>query len=450
MNKAILIALLTLPLLSPARAAAGDYTWLTPGARANAMGTAFSSVADDPYTIFYNPAGLSGLRSLEVRAGMGRRLSPLSPAGEVSLAYARPAPDKANRTYAFGYHGVRQGEFGRRDSILFGAGDSVMLKYFQRPIEYGAGFRIVSLRDARKVSVSTAAAASPPKSHLGFGLDAGVMFSSDWGLKTAVTLTDLDMGLGRSLAAITLGNSYRYKDLLASLDIKARGSYSEVFFGFEQTVFNGLLQARAGKGVALDGPGYLALGLGVNTFPWIVDLTASFPWKGLNQSAGVYELNVGYRFNVPSYSERLVGEAAARAGTLKTQIEDLRQQKTALETSIASYRVTKGVLESDVTELQTLKYATEELIKTLELERIEAEYKKDEPPPKKTVVEPKPERWPKLHKVEPGDTLRSLAAKYYGNPTLWERIYEANQKRISKGLPAEGSTLEIPAPLPER
>lgn len=448
MNKAFVTALFLLPVLCRPRAAAADYTWISPGARANAMGTAFSSVADDPYTIFYNPAGLSGLRNLQTSAGLGRRISPLSPAGDLSLAYARPAPDTLNRTYGFGCHGTRQSTFGRRDSILFGMGDIFKLKYFQLPISYGAGFRIVSLRDAQGVAVSTAAAASL-KSHLGFGLDAGLIFSSNLGLKTAVALTDMDIGLGRSLAMLTLGNSYRYKDLLVALDLKARGSYSEAFFGLEQTLFNGLLQARAGKGVSLDGPGYLALGLGVNIHPWIVDFTASLPWKGLSQSAGVYELNVGYRFNVPSFSERLVGEASARVGTLKTQIDDLRQQRNAFETSIASYRVNKGVLESDLTLLQSQMRETEEIIRNLKLEKIELEYKKNVPP-KKTIIEPKPEKWPKLHKTVPGDTLRSLAGRYYGNPALWERIYEANPKYISKGLPVESAVLEIPAPPPER
>ena len=91
----------------------------------------------------------------------------------------------------------------------------------------------------------------------------------------------------------------------------------------------------------------------------------------------------------------------------------------------------------------------EERLKNLELELIEAGYKKDQPPPKR-AAEPKPEKWPKFHKVEPGDTLRSVASKYYGNPNLWERIYELNQKRISKGLPVEGTVIEIPAPIPEK
>jgi len=41
---------------------------LGPGARAQAMGSAFASVADDPSASFWNPAGLSRLKDLEVLA----------------------------------------------------------------------------------------------------------------------------------------------------------------------------------------------------------------------------------------------------------------------------------------------------------------------------------------------------------------------------------------------
>ncbi|HBB68173.1 MAG TPA: hypothetical protein DEF68_02865 [Elusimicrobia bacterium] len=85
-------------------------------------------------------------------------------------------------------------------------------------------------------------------------------------------------------------------------------------------------------------------------------------------------------------------------------------------------------------------------LRELDLQIIEAEHRKENPKPVKAAPPPKPEKWPKLHKVEAGDTLRSIASRYYGNPNLWERIYEANQKYISRGLPVEGAVLEIPAP----
>jgi LysM repeat protein len=49
------------------------------------------------------------------------------------------------------------------------------------------------------------------------------------------------------------------------------------------------------------------------------------------------------------------------------------------------------------------------------------------------------------HTVSPGDTLYSLARKYYGNPAMWEKIYDANEDNIiDKRLLEVGQTIIIP------
>ncbi len=50
-----------------------------------------------------------------------------------------------------------------------------------------------------------------------------------------------------------------------------------------------------------------------------------------------------------------------------------------------------------------------------------------------------------IHTVEAGDTLYRLAEKYYDNPSVWIKIYEANEDTIEdKGLLKEGQILIIP------
>jgi len=419
-----------------ANAAAGDLAAIMPGPRQNSMGGAFSSIADDPYAVFYNPAGLSNLSNIQAGFSLARRMSPLAGEGEVAFAYARPSPDIANQTAGFGYYAVRQGVQGSRNSFSFAMGSRTTIKYFQKPLLYGGGLKLVNMRHAQQ-------------SNVGLGFDGGILLESNSGLKTSLVLTDLVAGLGGSLATLTLGNSYRYGGTVFAVDLRARGEYSEFFMGAERDLFNGLLQARAGKGFNLDKGDYLALGLGVNTLPLTLDLTWSMPWKGFNQQAGYYGISAAYRFGAPSFNEKLVGEAARKAEELKTQINDLRSQRAALETSVATYRVNKNMLQSDLSMMQTRLRNTEEQLKTLELQILEAQDRKEKPKPVKTYVPPPPEKWPKLHKAETGETLRSIASKYYGNPNLWERIYRANEKHISKGLPVEGSVFTIPAPPPE-
>lgn len=427
--------LLTLLQLAPALHAT-DLTFLRPGTRPNAMGTAFSTVEDDAYAVFYNPANLATLASLETRFETGRRLAPGAPEGEASLAYIRPVPDAENKVAGFGYYTVRQNGGSGSHAFTFGVGKRAVIKYFQKPVFYGGSLRLLSLRDREK-------------SHLGLGFDAGARLESDSGLRTALVLSDAMFGLGRSIATLTFGNSYRLKDSLFLIDFKARGSYSEFFLGAEHSLFNGLLQARAGKGISLGGGHYLALGLGVNTLPWTIDLAWSIPWAGYHESSGYYGFNVGYRFGSKTFSEKLVGDASRQAESLKTQIDDLRGQRASLENAIATSKVNKGMLETELTLMQGRMREMEANLKDLQLQALEVQYKKENPKPVKKYVPPPPERWPKLHKAAAGETLRSIASQYYGNPGLWERVYEANEKNISRGLPVEGAILTIPAPPAE-
>jgi hypothetical protein len=257
------------------------------------------------------------------------------------------------------------------------------------------------------------------------------------------------LGLGQAMTTFTLGNSYQISDTLLLLaDLKARGSYSEVFFGAEQSLFNGLVQARAGKGLSLDGGKYLALGLGVNMLPWTINATWSLPWAGYNENSGYYGFTVGYKFGARTYSEKFIGDASQQAGTLRAQVDDLRVQRSNLENAIATAKVNKDVMETDLTMMQGRMRDMEQSLKDLQAQVLEQQYKKDNPKPVKRYVPPPPEKWPKLHKAAAGETLRSIASKYYGNPNLWERIYEANEKNISKGLPVEGAILTIPPPPP--
>lgn len=49
---------------------------------------------------------------------------------------------------------------------------------------------------------------------------------------------------------------------------------------------------------------------------------------------------------------------------------------------------------------------------------------------KKSEEKPLPSAGGKVVKVGPGDTLRKIAEREYGDPKQWERIYEANKWKI--------------------
>lgn len=61
----------------------------------------------------------------------------------------------------------------------------------------------------------------------------------------------------------------------------------------------------------------------------------------------------------------------------------------------------------------------------------------------KPLPEPVPEL--KTYIVEVGDTLRSIAERFYGSTDPWQKIYEANKDRLNNPDPlSPGQILVIP------
>ncbi|MFH1619862.1 MAG: LysM peptidoglycan-binding domain-containing protein [bacterium] len=397
------------------------------------MGTAVTSVADDAYAIFYNPAGLAGIRNLETSAGIGRRWSELGACGEVSAVYARPVPDRRSGTVGIGYYSFSQSGVGSKYVLAAGWGETVIIKSIQKPLAWGANLKMINLRHSGK-------------ERFGVGVDAGVMMETAKDIKTGLAVTDLDTGVGVSLKSLSLGNSYRWKDTLFALDLRLWRGIAELLPGLEHTLFNGLAKVRAGKGLALNGTSQLALGLGCNLYPFSIDSAMSFPWQGFHLQEGFYQFSVGYRFGVPRFTETFIGQAAEKAETLKREIGVLEARKTELDKTVAAAQVNKSIFESDVRTIQLRSEDLKARLKNLELDILEAQRYREKPPPKKIQPRPVKEKWPRRHTVSQGDTLRSIASKYYGDSSRWERIFEANSDKISRGLPEPGSVLEIPAP----
>jgi nucleoid-associated protein YgaU len=50
----------------------------------------------------------------------------------------------------------------------------------------------------------------------------------------------------------------------------------------------------------------------------------------------------------------------------------------------------------------------------------------------------------RIYRVEPGDTLSTIAQRFYGDGKKWVKIYEANKERIEKGIVKPGQRIIIP------
>ena len=99
--RAIVSLLLVLAIAAPAFA---SFEELPTGARAAGMGDAFTAVADDVYSAYYNPAGLAQLHRSEFTAYYSRLYAGLTDNSNISrsfLAYAHPTD--RHGTLAFSY-----------------------------------------------------------------------------------------------------------------------------------------------------------------------------------------------------------------------------------------------------------------------------------------------------------------------------------------------------------
>jgi LysM repeat protein len=409
--------------------------------RANSMGSGFSTIADDAFSIFYNPAGLTQIKDWEVGSTFNRRLSDKD-LGEFSIGYVRPIPDTKDTVFGFGYDGIRQSSKGKMDSYIFGYSNRATLKYFQMPVLYGGNFRIMSIR-------------YPYESHLGIGVDAGIILSTFKNYRTSLVLSRLMMGMGGiPLGTITIGNSYTYGDTTFVMDLRVNNGVSRFFPGVERKFYDDLLRIRLGKGINIDNNKFLMIGAGINFDPVIIDIGLSYPWKGLNQNTGSYGFSLTYKFTGTSYKERMLDDASNKVKELNIKVDDLTKQANQLQNETARYNEQKGILESEVTLLNTRKLELDQSVKNAEMELIDMEYQKKKPVRQLKEKEEikaikKEDKWPKVYKVETGDTLRSISSKYYGTPNMWKIIYDENQDKIYKGLPKEGEILVIPPPKKE-
>jgi LysM repeat protein len=441
--------LVSAALLAAGPAGAVDFNDVRPGARAMGMGTAFGAVADDAFGMYYNPAGTANTPYVQAAGSLGRLDSPVGTLTEFSGSYLRPYEPINTATIGASYSLERQVNSGDTDHVVFNYAQEMKLADvpLSKPLKVGANFKFVNVDLGRGKGGGFAA-----------GFDVGALARTEMGLSAGAALTDLTNNAGVPRGGLMLATAYTWqRRVTVDGDFRVKGGLAEYYPGIEASFLQGLLKVRAGRGLSLDGVNTFAFGMGVNFSPVVLDVAMSLPTAGINRHGGGYQASFHYRFGAPSFSGQFVGSAAAEAERLRQEIAELEDRRKTLEAETRTGETTKTATLSELRVLeQRVKEAQDEYRaqkkKNEELEYRGADQQAAQEPPAKPVVLPKPlpqpppPAWPKRHKVQAGDTLRSLAAKYYGDPNLWEKIYDANPDSVDRGLPTEGTVLIIPSP----
>lgn len=430
-------------------AGATAFNDVQPGARAAGMGGAFSALADDAFGMFYNPAGSANTPYVQGAGTLGRSLSPKGPLFFASGAYLRPYEPINTATVGAAYYLERQRNGGDIDTLMghYSMEYKVRELPLSRPLKVGVNAKIVN---------------SDPgdggKGKFALGFDAGVIARANNGLSAGVVLQDMITSAAFPRPGITLATAWTWeRRLTLAGDFKVRGGLAEFYPGVEATFHQGLLRARVGKGLSLDGVGTMAFGLGVNFSPMILDVAMSVPTAGFNRQGGGYQATFSYRFGAPSFTGQFVGQAAAQAETLRTELNGLEDKKKTASQLAVTAETNKAAAQSELRVLERRVQEAQDQYRALLKRNDELEYRAAEKAAalgdtRRRIEAPRPKpkkaapAWPKRHVVKAGETLRGMAKQYYGDPNQWERIYDANRAKVERGLPAEGETLVIPRP----
>jgi LysM repeat protein len=445
------LALLFVLALATQDAGAVAFNDVLPGARAMGMGTAYSAIADDAFGLFYNPAGTANTPYVQSAGTLGRMLSPKGPLSFATGVYLRPYEQINTATVGAAYHLERQRNGGDIDALIANYSQEYKVRNFplSKPLKIGANVKIVN-----------SDAGDGGKSKFGLGFDAGVIARSNMGFSAGLVLSDFVTALAYPRPGITLATAYTWdRRFTLAGDFRVRGGLAEFYPGIEASFHQGLLRVRAGKGLSLDGVGTMAFGLGLNFSPMILDIAMSLPTAGLNRSGGGYQASFSYRFGAPSFTGQFIGEAASRAERVRVDLSNLEQKQKTMSQQAGTAENNKVTAESQLRVLEKRVAEAQDDYRALLKRNEELEYRAAEKAaalvgrpkpiePAKVRVKKAPPAWPKRHVVKAGDTLRTMAKQYYGDPNQWEKIYDANREKVERGLPAEGATLVIPAPNP--
>ena len=284
------------------------------GARAAGMANAFTAVADDAYAVYYNPAGLAGLRNPEAASSMGKmfmNLSDNSDIGDTNLMMAYP--------FSFAVMGIGVKQFaldGYYSENQYAFAAAKRFKYFdfglslkQMGLEYGSTKYTAKAIDKETGLAGTVAdpvfASGLSKS--GFGLDAGILkkfgdisfglalqnlVSPDMGLKESYALPmRLKTGLALMKPGYKLTGEYNQEEAGGSVKL---GAEADVLSFFR---LRGGLECGAGIANVSAGASYR-----MNLFSF--DYAFTLPLGGVEQTLGNHWIGLSVRFG--ELSEQVV------------------------------------------------------------------------------------------------------------------------------------------------
>jgi len=414
------------------------------GARATAMGGAFTAVPGGAEAMCSNPASLLETSSPELTAVYGRLYSGLtddSKIGQGYFGFAGPVKRYLPGAAGFSWNDTRLSEaysettfsVSYATAVYRGVGAGVTLKYLRRAY-VSDGYTELDPVFSGGYSKS------------GFGADLGFFYRPQPRYALGLAFKNInkpDMGLAdadRLPMEIRAGASYVMRTSLLGLDASFAGSDYTVAAGAEYS-FQRRYAMRMGLAAGNDSRRNINLGLGGRFGLAEFDYSFSLPIGGISGTMGSHRLAFSFRFG-PEADVFAVSEAAElrkaqeRAAMQEEKIRALEQ------------RLGTGSPDAAAPAQPDILKQIEQLKTELEKSRTQIEAAKARPEAKPAVkpapAKPQPASR-RSYVVRDGDTLESIANAVYGDPERWPEIYRANTGVVGRGGEVKpGQVLRLP------
>ena len=465
------------------------------GARATAMGGAFTAVPGGAEAICANPATLLELSSPELTAVYGRLYSGLSDDSKIGqgyFAFASPVKRYLQGAAGFAWNDTRLSEAYSETSYSVSYATTVY-----RGI--GAG---LTLKYMRRSYVSDAYTALDPVFDNGYGkgalgADLGFFYRHKTNYAFGLSFKNInkpDLGLAsadRLPIEVRAGASYLMRSSLLDLDASFAGPDYTIAAGAEYA-FQKRYALRLGLAAGNNSRRNVNVGAGGRFGLAAFDYAYTLPLSGIANTGGSHHLAFSFRFGAEADLQRADELAVAaelrraqdRTALQEEKIRVLQERLDAVVRQGAAPAAAQSedeklralqerldaALRQSATSAQPVQPAPQvqpesaaqaeiksqiELLKLeLEKSRLEMEALKARAESKKPAVAPQPKPQPQpeqpaarrtSYTVKEGDTLESIAASVYGNSARWPEIYRANSGSLGRGGEVKpGQVLVLP------
>jgi len=452
--KPIVYSLMSIVLASSAIYADFDDTGV--GARPLGMGGTYIALADDVYTLYYNPAGLGYLRRSEFAAEYERLHVGLTDDSKIYggfLGYVHPwdiesvtvntikisdtevKTERIENTLRMGALGLGWVNFGlsdvyKEDIYILGWG-----KRFTPRFAYGLNLKFLQEKYVQDLytAIDPVFDYGATSSLTALSSDMGILYNLSPSVFLGITGMDLnqpDVGLkneDKLPLRLKTGVGLKAKQLAMGFDVLKVDEDLRFNCGVENWFIGRLIAMRAGMSLGSRSLRNLSLGFSMDVKKFRIDYGFQFPLTGIEETSGSHRMSFVLRFGLPpkeqiepgSIEEKLI-ELEAERKTLQDKLNDAVEMKQKME---------QVLIEEAMFRVRTKIKAVEKAV----------QMQKEKRESSKTTMQTK------THIVKKGETLRSIAKDYYGNPRKWIDIFNVNKDVVGRGGSVKpGKVLIIP------